>query len=381
MILSQPRHWTAATGLLVFFLTASLWADSSGQISVGAQFDGWSANSTAPFNGYEILVPFNLNYQVDKDCSFYGQTAFADGSYTDSVAGTETLNLTALTDSVVGSELHFNSFGVASLADVAVNIPTGDASWEVKEEASNIPTEFLDSRYQGRGLGLSALYGVAFPDGKVEWGTAVGYYYSGALNPDYGAVPAGEKLGDSFFVALNRVESFPGNQSSVFRLSGLYFLTTQVSGVDNFRMGPNLNASYAFHDPQGLSYEIGGQFFFPAARLYGGALSTEPFDSLGQRLYLAPSLVLGDWTFAGMVKYILPNGYSPSDASGLYDGGGFLFGLTPTYTLALGPQSDLELSAGYDFIIHHDAGYDFGGARLDLDYSYGTLGATYVVKL
>jgi hypothetical protein len=369
--------------LAVFFLlsTAPLWAQSSGQMSLGAEYNGWTANSTAPFNGYEIMVPFNIGWQVDKDWNLYGQTAFANGSYTDSVAGTETLNLTALTDSVVGTQLNFQNFGTSAMVNLAFNIPTGDESWETKEAASNIPTEFIDTRYQGRGFGLSAMYGLAFPSGTTNWGVAAGYYYSGALNPDYGSIPSSEKLGDAFFVAVNRIETFQAGQNSAFRLSALAFLTTQVANVDVLRLGPNLNASYAFNDPKGFSYEIGGQFFLPAARPNAsGSLVTESQDSLGQRFYVAPSLAFGDLSFAGMAKYITPNDYSVGNLT-LYDGGGFLFGLTPSYKWDLDAKSDINLSAGYDFIIHHNGGFDASNNRLNVDYSYWTVGATYVIKL
>jgi hypothetical protein len=364
---------------LVLASAGELRADSAGQMSLGAQYNGWAANSTTPYNGYEIMVPFNIGYQMDKDWNLYGQTAFAHGNYTDPLDGN--LNLTALTDSVVGTQINFQNFGTSAMMNVALNIPTGDDSWEVKESAANVPTEFIDSRYQGRGFGFSAMYGLAFSSGTTNWGVAAGYYYSGALNPDYGSIPSSEKLGDAFFVALNRIETFQNNQNSAFRLSALAFLTTQVANTDAFRLGPNVNASYGFNDPKGFSYEVGGMFFMPAARVYGGSLSTEPHNSLGQRFYFAPSLAVGDWAFAGMIKYITPNDYSPSDLSGLYDGGGFLFGLTPSYKLALDSQSDLNFSAGYDFIIHHDGGVDAGNNRLDVDYSYWTVGATYAIKL
>jgi hypothetical protein len=364
----------------IFAAVGSLHAQSF--LSLGAQYNGWAANSIAPFNGHEIMAPFDIGFQMDKDWNLYGQTAFANGSYTDSVSGTETLNLTAMSDSVIGTGINFQMFGTPALFDLAVNIPTGDPSWEVKEGASNVPTEFIDTRYVGAGFGMSAMYGLAFPNGKIDWGVAAAYYYSGALSPDYGSIPSSEKLGDSFLLGLNRTESFDNNKNSVIRFSASDFLTTQISGADTLRLGPNLNLSYAFNDPKGLSYEIGGQFFLPADRLYGGTLSMEPHDSLGQRFYLSPSLALGgDWSVGGMVKYITPNGYSPSDPSALYDGGGFLFGLTPSYAWKWDAASTLTLSASYDFIIHHDAGFDAGGGRLDLDYSYWTIGATYGVKL
>ncbi len=373
---SLNLRWFVLAGLFLAFV-GPLCAQSF--LNLGVEYNGWAANSDEPFDGHEIMVPFNIGLQLDKGWDLYGQTAFANGSYTDSTAGTETLNLTDMTDSVIGTGIHFQMFGTPAMLDLAANLPTGDASWEVKESASDVPTEFIDTRYQGRGFGFSALYGLAFPSGTTDWGVAAGYYYSGSLNPDYGSIPSSEKLGDSLYLALNRVETFAQGQTSALRLSAFYFLTTQVSGVDTLRLGPNVNLSFAFNDPKGFSYEIGGQFFLPAERLYGGSLSTEPQNSLGQRFYLAPTLALGDLALAGMIKYILPNGYSASDfTSGLYDDGGFLFGLTPSLALKMDAQSSLTLSAGYDFIIHQNADSTHS---LNVDYSYWTVGASYGVKL
>jgi hypothetical protein len=369
--------------LSLFAFSKGALADSHGLMDLGVQYDGWNANTTTPFNGYEILVPFSIGYQLDPGWKLYGQTGFVDGSYTDSIAGTETLNLSDFTDSVVGSQFNFQSFGTPSLFNVALNIPTGNSSWETEEEASNIPTEFIDTRYLGRGWGASALYGLSFPDGKTQLGAAAGYYYAGAFNPNYGILTSTQlKLGDAFFLALNRVEDFHDNQNSIFRVSGLYSLPSQEDSTNVFQMGPNVNASYAFNDPKGLSYEIGGEFFLPSQRLNSsGVMATEPHNSFGQRFYLAPTLALGDWSFAGMVKYITANDYSPGDYSGLYDGGGLLLGINPSYRWTLDAQSSLNFLGGYDFIIHHNAGADADNNPADVDYSYWTLGATYEIKI
>ena len=75
-----------------------------------------------------------------------------------------------------------------------------------------------------------------------------------------------------------------------------------------------------------------------------------------------------------------PRAYlSNSDfTSGLYDDGGFLFGLTPSLVFRLDTQSSLTLTTGYDFVVHQNADSTHG---LNVDYSYWTVGATYGVKL
>jgi hypothetical protein len=326
-------------------------------------------------------VPLTLSVVPWKDARFYGQTQFADGNYTDSVSGTETFNLSSLTDTVVGLEAGFDSFSLPSIVNIGVNLPTGDPSWEFKQSGSIIPTEFIDSDYRGRGFGLSFLYGLSLKAGAEQYGVAAGYLYSGAFNPDYGLwtgnIPL--KLGDSTFLSLNRVVDHGDGQSDILRLSAFYFLPTQAEGTDLLQMGPNVNASFAWNNPQAFSFEVGGQYFLPAQNEANGVLVTEPDTSLAPRLYLYPSYAFGDFNLLGRVKYILANGYPQSNQ--LYDGGGYLFGLQPSVKFKLDASSALCFSAGFDYVLWQNGGYDVSGNRVDLAYAHWTFGTHYEVNL
>lgn len=367
--------------LVLFFLSAAGWA-AAGVLSLGARYDGWSAANTAlPVNGAEFTTPFSARFKLNDTFDLFGQTDFAAADYTGTSDGSTSSSYAPadLSDSVLGTDVHFKNFGLSAMLNLSLNLPTGNQDWETKQMVSNIPTEFIDSRYRGRGFGFNAMYGLSIPSGTTsQFGVALGYLFSGSYNtteiPDL-------NLGDSIFLGINRVEAFEGRKTSSVRLSTLFFMPTTENGTQSIEEGLNLNASYSFNDPSGFSYEVGGQFFTPAKRAAttGGPLETEAHNSLGQRLYAVPSLAFGDWTISGLVKYVTPNDYAESDS--LYDGGGWLLGLTPTWTAPLSAVSDLKFTAGYDFIIAHNAGSVSGGGKADIDYNYWQFGTNYEIKL
>jgi hypothetical protein len=390
----EPKDWLPTVNrrlltLLGFILFLTLahpaFSDPRGQVSLGASLDGWSSNTSLPFNGTEFFLPFTFSYGVDPNWWLSGQTFFAVGNYTDSIAGTRTQNLTNLTASTLTSDYYFKNFDVPNMVEISLTLPTGDPSWETKQVASNIPTIFVNSRYQDEGWGVSGLYGLSFSAGaSVEYGVSVGYTYAGPYDPYYGGLPGNTlKIGDSLFAAFNRAETLPDSQSSVFRLCVMASMPTDVNGQTNFQMGPNGSASYSFNNPAGFSWGLGAQIYTLANRYYvntGGAVvyGQEPYGSSGERFNFTPSLALGNLTLGGLLQYVQADGYPITDASGLYDGGGFVFGFTPTYNLTLDTDSALNLNAGYDFIVAHNASTGF---TQDVDYQYWAFGATYALKI
>jgi hypothetical protein len=356
----------------------------AGQLSLGAVFDGWTTNFVNPVNGTEFWVPYSVSFNLDPGINVYGLGEFGVGSYTPSNDGPETTNLSDFSDTLVGTELRFKSFDLPSLLSVGFNIPTGDKTWEGKELNSIVPIEFVDPTYTGQGFGISAMYGLSFKDGTGEFGAAAGYSYAGSYDPgSLPGVPSGElKLGDAVYLAVNHVQPFSGNQSETIRLSAFYFLQTQVSGQPVYQLGPNLNASYLWLNPKGLSYEAGIQYYLKAERPNAsGTLATEADQYLAPRFYLNPSYAFGDFVLGVQLKYVLPNGYSTSDPSGLYDGGGLLAGIGPSYRLKLDGTSDLKLFGSYEYIIHHNGGQDANLNLVDADYNLFTIGATYELRL
>ncbi len=377
--MSRFRIWIPA---LMSFL--ALAPAGAGELNLGVQFDSWTSNYVSPFNGWEILTPLSVSFKPVSDVSLYGQAEFGNGSYTDSVGSAETRNLTALSDTVVGGEFHFKSFSLPSLLNVALNLPTGDSTWEAKQVASNIPTEFIDSRYRGRGFGASALYGLSFPTGSGEFGAAAGYLYSGVFNPSYAQnVPQTDlKLGDSVFLALNHVQAYADNQVETFRLSSYFSLPTQGNGANLLQVGANFNASYGWSNPKAFSLEVGAQAWLPSKRLDSNQqFTTEPHNSFGPRFYVSPSYSFGDFALTGQVKAILPNDYAPGDPSYLYDGGGWLYELEPSYRIKLDGVSSLRIFAAFDYVAWENMGQAADGSRVKVIYNLWTLGTHYEVKL
>lgn len=374
----RKQFFVKVFGLSAAILSAGL--AQAGNLTIGAEYDGWSAsNSAIPLNGNEFMVPFSTHIKLDDTFGIFGQTDFMVANYNGTPDGStaESYNPSAnLSDSVIGTDIHFNNFGAPAMLNLSLNLPTGDQNWEENQVIANIPTEFIDSRYRGRGFGFNGMYGLSIPSGgNDQFGVAVGYLFSGSYNtleiPDL-------DLGDSIFVGVNRVEAFSNNKSSAIRLSTLFFLPTSESGSNIIEEGPNVNASYSFTDPAGFSYEIGAQFFTPASRALsaGNPLTPEAHDSLGQRFYAAPSLAFGNFTVAGLVKYVLPNDYSQGDA--LYDGGGLMLGLTPSLTAPLNGVSDLKFTAGYDYVVAHN----FAASHTaDMYFNFWQVGTNYEIKL
>ena len=355
----------------------------AGQLSLGTEYQTWTTNYTPSVNGSEFWLPLSLNFKMGADFNFYGQTEFGNGNYVDPISGSQSLS--ALSDTVVGGELHFKSFAAPSILNVGLNLPTGDPTWESKQVVASIPTEFMDSHYRGRGFGISALYGLSFPSGNGEFGAAAGYMYSGAYNPSYSGLPISNlKIGDSIFLAFNHVQPYPGNQSEIIRLSAYYSLPTLNGSTNIYQLGSNLNASYSWVNPSGLSVEVGAQYWATGQIAdTTGNWSPEGHAFYGPRFYLNPSYAFGDLTISGNLKYVLDNGNDRSSA--YYDGGGFLGGIGPTYLLKLDSSSDFKLSILYDYIAWLNAAVGVGettGVRdANAIYDLWTFGATYEVKL
>jgi hypothetical protein len=369
----RPAALTGAFLLAVSFAAAQSENPTPiAKIDVGAEYVGWGTNNTGS-QGSEILVPLTLSAIPWGGAKVYAQTEFANGNYIDSVSGPETLNLSNLSDTVLGFETSFKSFNVPSLLNVGLNIPTGDPTWETKQTNSIVPTYFIDSDYRGRGWGLSCLYGISMPAGSEQYGLAVGYFYSGAFNPYYGTEESQQlKLGDSAFLSLNHITDRGNGQTDVIRLSAFYFMDAQINGSNLMQMGPNLNASYGWQNPKALSFEAGAQYFFPAEQ------SGQSENLLGTRLYATPSYCFGDFTVTGQFKYVLSNGFSQSDP--LYVGGGWLVGLEPSYRFRLDKSSSLRVSASYDYIDAINGGL-LDGNLIDVDYGHWTFSTHYEVNL
>lgn len=228
------------SALLLFAFTGAARADYQGLVTWGLQYNSWETENTVlPFNGSEFQVPFYISYAPNADWNLYAQTAFTSGSYTDSLYGTQTLNISALTSTTVGTQVCFKTFGVPSMLELGLTMPTGDPSWENREIASNIPSIFLNSRYQDEGWGVSGLYGLSFPSGeKVKYGVALGYYYLGPYDPVYEDTLNNQfKIGDSLMLALNRVEAYSQTQARHNPAFGHGLLSHPAKRPDGFPAG------------------------------------------------------------------------------------------------------------------------------------------------
>jgi tetratricopeptide (TPR) repeat protein len=347
----------------------------NGQLSLGARADVWNSNYAATTNGWELLFPASFSFSPWKDMIFYASSEFANGNYINQ--GGPTINLTAFSDTIAGAELGFQTLSLNSIINVWFNIPTGNDAWESETAAANIPEEFVDDRYQGRGFGVSGLYGISIPADSSKIGLSGGYMYAGDYNPNTGlSVPAVDlKLGDSIFCSVNRVTSTGLNQSDVFQASAFFFLPTLEQGQNFLWTGPNINLSYAWNNPTAFSFELGAQVYLPGQTAVNGQWTPDASYLYGPRLYLNPSYAFGDFTLAAQFKYILPNGYGSSSSS--YDGGGYLLGIGPSYNFRMGTQEAIKVSAFYDYINALSGGVDANGNPVNVLYNLFTVGINY----
>jgi tetratricopeptide (TPR) repeat protein len=356
-----------------------------GQLSLGISYDVWDSSDILPFNGYEIFSPVSFSYQLIPSIKLYAQTEYACGSYTDSASNTETINLTNFSDTVAGGKFNFKLFGLPSLLNIAVNIPTGDPSWESQEFASSIPTEFEDGRYQGRGFGMSAFYALSIPGLKDEFGVAAGYLYAQAFNPNYAksyGMNSSLSLGDAAFLAFDHVQHDSENLSEIARLSVYYSLPTVLDGNNIFQLGTNFSASYAWSNPKGFSLELGAQAYLPCLRLNEqNQFVVEDQSSYAPRFYATASYAFGDFVITGKGKYIMANNYTTADQ--YYDGGGFVAGIGPAYSLKIDGSSDLKFSTSFDYVyaFNFAAPLFDPSARYDQTFGLFTVSTSYELKL
>lgn len=366
-----------------FLMTSGAWAD--GQLSLGATYDGWNTNYAAPAqdNGYEVFVPLAISYRFIPELNIYTQGEFmtAADTYTPTGASPGTYNLSNLSDTVLGGELDFKTFSLKSIFNVAINIPTGNTSWNTQEQSSIPPTQFIDSRYSGRGFGASGFYGISLPDGRGEFSAGVGYLYSGAFNPSYGNVTTVNSLslGSAIFLALNRVMPFQNSENEIIRFSVYQSFPTVENGQNYYQLGTNFNGSYNWSNPKALSFEVGTQVYLPSEININGSLTTEPQNSNGPRVYADSTYTFDDFSITGQVKYIFQNNYA--SGAEYYNGGGLLLGLGPAYRLKLDEDSALKFSASVDYVDANNNAQDGNGNPTSTQYIFWTVTTAYEMKL
>jgi hypothetical protein len=316
--------------------------------SLGAHYDAWDSNVEPLYDGWEAWSPLSVSFGKSNQFNVYAQTQFSHGVYN----GTPDFTLENLGDSQIGGEVDFNSWGMPSALLLSMNIPTGNTSWETKDSGSVVPTEFIDSRYQGRGFGLSAMYAFSAPIYNGSYGLALGYLYSTAFNPSVGdANSENVKLGDSLFVSTNRAWVHSQDEHDVVQASFYYFLPTEQASTGDFEMGPNLNLSYAWENPRGFSWSVGGQYYLPGWQEQpDGTLTPTPHNLFGPRVFLNASYAIGDFSLQARSKYVFANDYPVTDPSNDYDGGGYLVGGGPSFLIHFGKDSSLNLTGSYDYI-------------------------------
>jgi|GEM_PF-1592206 len=360
------------------------------QIQTGYVFDGWISNSL--YNGFENRLPLTYSY-IRPNFSFRLGTAFVAGDYRvndNAASGFIGSDFTAskLADSVIGMNYKFD-MGNALKSEINgnFNIPTGDSTWEAREEQSGaIPYVFEPSFYHGRGWGLNLFYSMtaANPgyDSTLGLGyvatstydtglTGLGSYYPGDTLIVTGAIAF--KMSEADVLGLRASHTFPlesvnadptqdfvAGQSSIFSSQWV-----SKMGRDRFVV----NATFSLYnrgwqaDPNvpNTLVENGGAFL-------GNRLEVHPILGYiaGQDISMETGLI---W------KRVFKNGYSFSDG-GLYQGGGNLFGAEQSVSFQLNKTTFWNVAGLYHFIANEDMGLN----HETINYQRFTLGTNVGIK-
>lgn len=352
---------------------------AGGAFGTGARYERWESNFERPFNGWEAWMPLHLQFTAGDALQFYAESRWGTGNYESSLGVVpHTDRRTAFSDTVAGGEASFMVFGQPSLFSLEFNLPTGDEEWEARQMAANIPTEFVPSRYRGRGFGVSALFGMVFPGEGTQTGAALGYLFSGSFNPDQALVANDLKIGDSVFLAWNRIRASESGRETRWRIAFLHFRPSERDGRGVFQLGQNVNFSYGRFRAEGISWELAAELYAKSKRREGEELKTEAHHSLGPRFTLLPAWSRGNFSLLGHLKWVAPNGYPEENAN--FDAGGWRFGLEPALRLGTGSRSSLRLSTSWDSVIDRKGGLDAAGNRIDVTYHRWTFGSEYEVR-
>ena len=361
------------------------------QIQTGYVFNGWISNSL--YNGFENRLPFTYSF-IRPNFAFHLGTAFVVGDYrvnenaANGIIGSD-FTASKLADSVIGMNYKFDlSDSLKSEINGNFNVPTGDSTWEAREEQNgSIPYVFEPSFYHGRGWGLNLFYSLTATQPGSETGLGFGYvatstydtgligvgsYYPGDTLIVTGAIAF--KMTESDVLGFRAAHTFPlesvnadptqdfvAGQSSIFSSQWVSKL-----GGDKFVV----NASFSLYNrgwqadpvaPNTVLVENGGAF-------------------LGNRLEIHPILgyVAGqDMTMeSGLIwKRVFRNGYTFADA-GLYQGGGNLFGAEQSVTFQLDKSTFWNIAGLYHFIANDDMGKN----HETINYQRFTLGTNVGIK-
>ncbi len=157
------------------FVMAALGAQA-GQLSLGLAYDGWNSNylteqtQVGTHSASELWVPFSFSLSLGQGVQVFGQGLFGDGNYTYSPDGINNtnLNLSGLTDSVLGGEIAWIISVTRPCSTSASACRRGTPHGKTNNSDPSSPPS-SSTTATGAGFGFSALYGLSFPFGKTPW--------------------------------------------------------------------------------------------------------------------------------------------------------------------------------------------------------------------
>ena len=359
----------------------SITQGTANELNIGGQVWAWGMNVSGNYGGTEFYVPAFISINPAPDLSLYAQSEFGY-SQTDALYFYPPTNnsFSGLSDTNLGAKWRATSGSAQPFVNLGVNLPTGQRS--VRALQFLVPSEFVDARYQGVTFGLSLLAGVKFPDGEGEYRVEAGYMSPGVFNTTFDIPPgntAYSEFEDTFLLSAGYAQNFKDGPNQAFGAWFLFHDAGNYGGLSNYEYGPNIDLYYQWRDPKAFSLEAGAADFLPSQITTGpsGGLTTEPDNSRGPRLYLNPSYTKGQVAFDAWINHVFANNYPQTDVN--FDGGGWLLGIGPIWTITGADHTALKLSAAYNKIIVADGTFDSMGNRVDLQYDLFKLGADYEI--
>ena len=372
-------------GMAFLALTAPHWAMADQQqLQIGYVFSGWTSNSL--YSGTEHRVPLSYSFTTP-NFGFSLGTAFVAGDYKNTGGGIDSeYNSSQFSDSTIGMNVNFNMGNSMKSSLVgSLNIPTGDTTWEAREEIGAVPNIFEPSYYHGRGFGGNLFYTLDASGPGSELGLGLGYmattsydtgipglesYYPGDTVLAIGTF--GFKMSSADTWGFRVIHTFPLESTNAdpnldFTPGQSSIFTTQwVSQMGTDKL--SLNLSYALYN-RGFSDSLTnlGTLEENAGAFFGDRMTVHPIMGyvLGKDLSMETGLI---W------ERVFQNGYSFGDPN--FVGGGNLFGAEQSLTFQLNPGTFWNIAGLYHYIENDNAGVN----RATINYQRFTIGTNVGLK-
>ncbi len=379
---------------VVMLLSVQLGLLAGGFVKSGFRYDQVSTNyEPEMIKSQEYIFPLVIGYSYGEAFSFSASGSYAAAEYVylfdieDPERKPERLSDIAL-QGTVGYELK----GLDHMVLLGLSLPNGNAGWEAKRLAADVPAEYVTGDDFGAGLASTVIYGLSMERSGLECSLAGGYIYSGEYDPLDDGQESKLDLGDLVIAMSSLRYELSERTVADLRVSYAHSLVTASIGEGEDDLWEDVFQ-------QGDSWKItgeAGRFLYEQTRLRlrltGELFAKNRNISDVQNPILQDSYRNGNRVgIVGLLDYqrgdklllTLRGGYkNVADNAGkddYYDAGGYLVGCGLDGTYAAHKQFDVEMGVGYQFIDDKAEAYDSDDNATSIVYQRvtGRMGMKY----